>query len=246
LNTKAFLAQFRLLAIVPAFNEEATVLDVVTALRERGLDVLVVDDCSIDNTAKRAVLSGAKVIRLPVNLGVGGALRAGFRWAIDHGYDSVVQVDADGQHPTHQISDLVHAAALHDAQLVIGSRYLSQDATLIPSAPRRFSMWCLSKIASRIARQELTDTTSGFRLIRQPLLQDFATEFPDYYLGDTYEATIAALRAGYRVIEVPAALSERQHGTSSTSVINAILLIAKVILVSVANLHPRLGGNQKK
>jgi len=200
----------------------------------------VIDDCSTDRTSEEAEAGGAVVLRLPINLGVGGALRAGFRYAIENHYGSVVQIDADGQHPVNQIEDLRVAAEVHGAHLVIGSRYLSDDARLKPSPLRRFSMWCLSKIASRIAGQTLTDTTSGFRLIHQPLLREFAMEFPDYYLGDTYEATVAAIRAGFRVVEVPAALSERKYGSSSTSTLQAIFLIAKVVTIAVANLHPRL------
>jgi glycosyltransferase involved in cell wall biosynthesis len=231
----------KLLVVVPAYNEEATVFEVVTDLRRRLYDVLVVDDCSVDRTAELASAGGAEVLRLPINLGVGGALRAGFRFAVDHGYESVVQVDADGQHPASQIQELELAAAELDAHLVIGSRYLSPDSTLVPTFPRRFSMRCLSMIASRIAGIRLTDTTSGFRFIRQPLLGEFAEEFPNYYLGDTYEATVAAVRAGFRVVEIPAALAERKHGTSSATTSQAVMLIAKVLIIALAKLHPKLG-----
>jgi glycosyltransferase involved in cell wall biosynthesis len=233
------------LVVVPAFNEEAMVFEVVAELRNMQYEVLVIDDSSTDHTAEQAAAAGATVIQLPINLGVGGALRAGFRYAVDSGYEAIVQVDADGQHPAHQIQDLIMAATDNDAHLVIGSRYLSDDATLVPSLPRRASMWLLSKIASRIAGIRLTDTTSGFRYIRQPLLGRFANEFPNYYLGDTYEATVAAVRAGYRVVEVPAALSERKYGVSSASTSQAIFLIAKVLIVAFANLHPQLDKSRE-
>jgi glycosyltransferase involved in cell wall biosynthesis len=229
-----------LLIVVPAFNEEQTIGHVVNEIHSHGFRVVVVDDCSTDRTARRASEAGAIVLRLPINLGVGGALRAGFRYAVEMGYTAVVQVDADGQHPTKQISDLVRSAYKHRAHLVIGSRYLSLDTTLTSSLPRRFSMWCLSKIGSRISGVQLSDTTSGFRLISQPLLGEFARQFPSYYLGDTFEATIAAARAGYRVTEVPAALAPRVHGNSSASSMRASLLIARVLIVSVMNLRPHL------
>jgi glycosyltransferase involved in cell wall biosynthesis len=238
------LSSDSLLVVVPAFNEERTISEVVSQLHSRGFRVVVVDDCSTDLTAQRASEAGAIVLRLPINLGVGGALRAGFRYAVETGHTSVVQVDADGQHPADQITDLVRSAHEQGAHLVIGSRYLSSDTTLTSSLPRRFSMWCLSKIGSRISGVQLSDTTSGFRLISQPLLGEFARQFPSYYLGDTYEATIAAARAGYRVIEVPAALSPRVHGNSSASSLRATLLIARVLIVSITNLHPRLKGFQ--
>lgn len=229
-----------LLVVVPAFNEERTIGDVVNQIHASGFRAVVVDDCSIDLTAQRAVEAGAIVLRLPINLGVGGALRAGFRYAVEMGFTSVVQVDADGQHPADQISNLVESAKEHGAHLVIGSRYLSSDTTLLSSMPRRFSMWCLSRIGSRISGVQLSDTTSGFRLISQPLLGEFARQFPSYYLGDTYEATIAAARAGYRVMEVPAALAPRVHGSSSASSLRATLLVARVLIVTITNLHPRL------
>jgi len=232
----------QLLVIVPAFNEEGAIGDVVASLRQLNHDVLVIDDCSSDMTADIASEAGAPVLRLPLNLGVGGALRAGFRYAVANGYSQVVQVDADGQHPVHQISDLVETARTYRAHLVIGSRYLSPDSTLIPSLPRRFSMWCLSAVASRSAGMLLTDTTSGFRLIAEPLLSQFAETFPDYYLGDTFEATVAAARAGYRVVEIPASLAPRQSGQSSTTSAQAIRLFLKVLVVASLKLHRQLRG----
>lgn len=230
-----------LLVIIPAFNEEATIAEVVDGVLALNCDVLVVDDGSSDSTSELASNAGAMVLELPFNVGVGGALRAGFCYAVDHEYTSVVQIDADGQHPLHQISDLVHAAEQYDAHLVIGSRYLSDKTTLAPTLFRRLAMRCLGFIASRSAGRKLTDSTSGFRIIRQPLLSEFSREFPSYYLGDTFEATVAAARAGYRIAEIPASLSPRIHGQSSASSLRSIILIAKVLLVTVARLHKRLG-----
>lgn len=225
---------------MPAFNEEGAIGDVVASLCQLNHDVLVIDDCSSDMTGDIASEAGATVLRLPLNLGVGGALRAGFRYAVANGYTQVVQVDADGQHPVHQISDLAETARTHRAHLVIGSRYLSADSTLIPSLPRRFSMWCLSAVASRTAGMRLTDTTSGFRLIAEPLLSQFAETFPDYYLGDTFEATVAAARARYRVVEIPASLSPRRVGKSSANSVQAIILIAKVLIISLTKIQCEL------
>jgi len=229
-----------LLVIIPAFNEAATIAEVVNGARAMHFHVLVVDDGSSDSTSDLAANAGAMVLELPFNVGVGGALRAGFRYAVDHDYNSVVQIDADGQHPLHQISDLINAAEQHDAHLVIGSRYLSSDATFTPALFRRLAMRCLGLMVSRSAGRKLTDSTSGFRIIRQPLLAEFAREFPSYYLGDTFEVTVAAARAGYRIVEIPASLSPRMHGQSSASSLQAIMLIAKVLIVTGARLHKRL------
>jgi glycosyltransferase involved in cell wall biosynthesis len=233
-----------LLVIVPALNEQETIQQVVSEIRAEQFDVLVLDDGSTDDTANRAEAAGATVLRLPVNLGVGGALRAGFRFSVDNNYAAVVQVDADGQHPANQIRDLIVAAEQHHAHLVIGSRYLSPDATLTPTASRRFAMRLLGKVVSRAAGHTITDSTSGFRIICEPLLSEFAREFPAYYLGDTYEATIGAARAGYRIAEVPAALGNRNYGKSSAGSLRAIVLIAKVLMVTVLRLQPRLHMHQ--
>jgi len=229
-----------LLVIVPALNEQETIQQVVREIRAEQFDVLVVDDGSTDDTAQRAEAVGATVLRLPLNLGVGGALRAGFRFAVDHDYPAVVQVDADGQHPANQIRNLIAAATQLNAHLVIGSRYLSPDATLIQTASRRLAMRLLSKVMSHAVGHTITDSTSGFRIICEPLLSEFAHDFPAYYLGDTYEATVAAARARYRVVEIPAALGNRNHGVSSASTMQAIVLIAKVLIVTVLRLQPRL------
>ena len=232
----------RPLVVVPAFNESATVGFVVSELTSSGFRVLVVDDGSTDDTSLVAEQSGAEVLRLPVNLGVGGALRAGFRFAVEHGHKSVVQVDGDGQHPAHQIPDLERAAVIHGAHLVIGSRYLSEDSTLIQRGSRRLAMSILGWLVTRSVGRRITDSTSGFRLIREPLLSQFADEFPSYYLGDTYEATIVAARSGYTVVEVPAALRPRRSGSSSVKNAQAVALIAKVLVVTMLRLHPKLRG----
>lgn len=229
-----------LLVIVPALNEQETIHRVVSEIRVQQFDVLVIDDGSTDDTANQAESAGATVLRLPLNLGVGGALRAGFRFAVDNHYAAVVQVDADGQHPADQIQDLIDAAVRHNAQLVIGSRYMSPDATLIPSASRQLAMRLLSKVVSRVVGNTITDSTSGFRIICEPLLSEFAHTFPSYYLGDTFEATIVAARANYVVTEIPANLSPRLAGNASSGLIHSILAIAKVTLRVTLRLHSKI------
>lgn len=234
-----------LLVIVPAFNEQESISQVVSDIRAEQLDVLVVDDGSSDETAVRAETAGASVLRLPINLGVGGALRAGFRFAVDNHYAAVVQVDADGQHPVNQIRDLVGAAEQFNAHLVIGSRYLSSDSSLIPSAPRRLAMQILSWVILHTTGLLITDSTSGFRIICKPLLGEFAHDFPTYYLGDTYEATLAAVQAGYQVVEIPAALRPRDCGVSSASTLRSSVLVAKVLIITMLRLHPKMTSQQK-
>jgi len=227
----------QVLVIVPAFNEELSISSVVTELVSNGFTVLVVDDKSTDNTAQIAERCGAMVVRLSVNLGVGGALRTGFRFAVEHGYHRVVQVDGDGQHPVRQIPDLLKAAAAYGAHLVIGSRYLSSESTLLPSQTRKFAMRILALVSSRASGTSITDSTSGFRTIAEPLLSEFADSFPRHYLGDTFEAVVRAGRSGYRIIEIPAALRPRQFGQPTVGTARGIILVARTLIVALLGLR---------
>ena len=206
------------------------------------LDVLVVDDGSTDNTRNISIENGATVLSLPFNLGVGGALRTGFKYAVLHGYDSVVQVDADGQHLPREISKLMHAADQSHADLVIGSRFLNSDTSqqMSVSRMRQLGMKLLARVASRATGTRLTDTTSGFRVIKSPLLIEFSRRFPTNYLGDTFEAVVAAGRAGYVVSEVAVEMKDREFGVSSASLSQAVTFFCKAFLVAALRLHPRI------
>lgn len=228
------------LVIVPAFNEAGSVKEVVRQVIEHGFDVVVVDDGSNDETAAEAHRGGAVVLSLPVNLGVGGALRCGFRYAIEQGYDTVVQCDADGQHPPRAIETLLNELMSSGADMIIGSRFLASDNTMQPSWSRRIPMTVLAAIASRATSTSITDATSGFRVIRRPLLEQFAAKFPTHYLGDTFDALCAAGRAGYTVREVGAPMTNRTHGVSSASTLRATGLIFKSVVSALFGLQVSL------
>ncbi|MDP9464369.1 MAG: glycosyltransferase family 2 protein [Actinomycetota bacterium] len=201
--------------VVPAFDEEACVGEVVTAVRTCGYECVVVDDASTDRTADVAERAGAIVIRLPINLGVGGALRAGFRFAIDTGAHTVVQVDGDGQHPTEQISALLRHLDDGGFDMVVGSRFAPGGVPPPQSTLRRAAIGVLSTTLRRRSGLKISDPTSGFRAIRDPLLHAFASNFPHHYLGDTFEALLVAGRRGYRVAEIPVLMQSRQGGQPS-------------------------------
>jgi glycosyltransferase involved in cell wall biosynthesis len=217
------------LIVIPAFNEEATVAGVVEEVRAAGYAALVVDDGSVDHTADLAEQAGATVLRLPVNLGVGGALRCGFRYAVTHDYRVVVQCDADGQHDAAQIATLLDAMAENDAQLVVGSRFATAGDAYDAGRMRRFVMRRLAAMASRRTGIRVTDATSGFRAIGGKLLGAFAAAYPTEYLGDTIESLARAGRAGYRVVEVPAAMRPRAAGVSSASSISSAWYLLRVV-----------------
>ena len=211
-------ARPRVLVVIPAYNEESCVGDVIASVTSEGFDCLVVDDASTDRTFAVATAAGAVVVRLPINLGVGGALRTGFRYALDHGYSCVVQVDADGQHVVALVHDLLAALDPEDTStgydMVIGSRFANRVSSGMPPV-RRLSIRFLSFLINRSGTTRVTDSTSGFRAIRSPLLDGFAVDFPHHYLGDTFEAVFVASRRGYRIVEIPVEMRERQGGVPS-------------------------------
>jgi len=249
MTTKEFLRVMSesKLIVTPALNEAATICTVVKEVLSAGHQILVVDDGSSDETALLAAQAGAKVLQLPFNLGVGGALRVGCRFAIENGFSSVIQIDADGQHPVSHIDDLVAASESSGSHLVIGSRFASDTAgTMQVSRPRRFAMNILAKTASQACGIKLTDATSGFRLIREPLLSEFAKKLPLYYLGDTFEALVAAGKAGYSVAEIPAPIVDREYGRSSASTIEALQWTFRAFSSSVFNLYPAFDAPDHK
>jgi glycosyltransferase involved in cell wall biosynthesis len=211
----------KVLAIVPAYNEENSVPVVIRRLREKaaGTDVLVVDDCSSDGTRDAALRAGADVISLPINLGIGGAVQTGFKQAQRRGYDIAVQVDADGQHDPADISRLVAPIQAGKADVVIGSRYLEDRGYRTPMA-RRTGMVIFSWVTSLICRQKITDTTSGFRALGRQALEFFAREYPVDFPDS--EALIILHRKGFRIVEIPVTMFPRADGASSTGLIKSI------------------------
>jgi glycosyltransferase involved in cell wall biosynthesis len=229
------------LVIIPALNEEATVANVVREVLVQGNRALVIDDGSTDNTSALAREHGAWVIRMPFTTGVGGALRAGLQFAKAHNFDIVVQCDADGQHPVAYLPHLIHSLVTRDCHMVIGSRFTDgpPQKMHIPRI-RRVVMWILGVSASRAVGSNLTDVTSGFRAIRGELVAALADNMPSYYLGDTYEAVIAAGRAGYRIEEIAVPIGERLNGSSTANPVQAAKLTAKALITSAFHLHVRL------
>lgn len=219
----------RLLVIIPALNEQDALPGVIREVRSSvpGAHVLVVDDGSTDATRSRALAEGALVASLPFNLGVGGAMRTGFRFALDQGYDIAAQVDADGQHNARDLKALVNA--LDGADVVVGARFAGVG-DYKARGPRRWAMVLLAKVLSRVCRTQLTDATSGFRVANRQALTVFAYNYPAEYLGDTVEALVIAARAGLRVTQVPVAMRVRAAGEPSHHPWKATVYLGRAVL----------------
>lgn len=220
----------RVLIIIPALNESGSIADVVGEVRGElpGVDVLVVDDGSTDRTAAVAAAAGARVAKLPYNLGVGGAMRLGYRYARDNGYDVAIQIDADGQHDPRYVPKLVDL--LDEVDLVIGARFAGEGDYSV-RGPRRWAMVMLSLVLSKVAKTKLTDTTSGFRAANRRVIEMFAGWYPAEYLGDTVETLVHTARRGYTIRQVPVAMRKRMAGTPSHSPAKAMIYLGRAFAV---------------
>jgi len=217
------------LVVMPAFNEEESVRAVILEVFEklRGITCLVVNDGSRDSTSAEARAAGALVAELPFNLGVGGAMRVGFRYALDHGFENVVQVDADGQHDPADVLALL--SRLETADLVLGARFAGEGDYAV-KGPRRWAILMLSRFLSRTAHTKLTDTTSGFRLSGPRAVRLFAEHYPAEYLGDTIESLVIAARAKCVIAQVPVAMRVRSGGRPSHHPVKAAVYLARAVL----------------
>lgn len=225
------------LVIIPAYNEAEALPAVLKALSADapGLDVLVVDDGSSDETVLVARRAGAVVLELPFNLGIGGALRTGFRYAVEHGYGRAVQLDADGQHDPALIASLLDG--LDQADLVIGSRFAGSATSYDPGRTRRRAMRVLQMTLRMLSGRQFTDTSSGFRAFNRPMLQYFATNYPAEYM-ESVEALMAAHYGGFTVREIPTLMTERQGGEASNRSLKLAYHYIRVLATLLVNARP--------
>lgn len=220
------------LVIIPAWNEEdvlGPVLEEVRAQLGDLADVLVVSDGSTDATAEIARRAGVAVLDLPLNLGVGGAMRAGYLYAWRRGYDHAVQLDADGQHDPAEVPVLLEELRRTGADLMVGARFAGKGDYEV-HGPRHWAMKVLSFALSRVCRTRLTDTTSGFKLCNRRTIQVFSREYPAEYLGDTVEALVIAARAGLRIRQVAVEMRPRAGGAPSHNPFQAARFLFRAFL----------------
>ena len=238
----------RLVAIVPAWNEAGAIAGVVDEVKsvDPTIEVVVVDDASSDDTAEIAAARGATVLRLPFNVGIGGAVQTGFRYALAEGYECAVRLDGDGQHDASQIAKILTPIEAGEADLVIGSRFVDPQGAYRPPLARRIGIRVFARLVSTLGRQRVTDTTSGFVALDRAGIELFASEYPHDY--PEVEATLVALRSGLRLAQVQVEMRERTTGSSSITFIASLYYIVKVtlaLLVASMRRYPRLEGVER-
>jgi len=229
----------RVLVIIPAYNEEATIESVIGQLHAcvSDYDVAVVNDGSTDRTADIVrELDGVRLLDLPFNLGIGGAMQTGYRYAFRNGYDIAVQCDADGQHPVDQIPRLVERIEDGTADLIVGSRYVA-DSGYRPTLVRRVGKSLLSRWIDFLIGGGVTDTTSGFRAMNRRAIAVVAHTYPEDYPEP--EALVILHMHGLKAAEVPVNMQPRQGGVSSIRPHGALYYMVKVALAVFIDLFRR-------
>lgn len=223
----------RIAIVIPAFNEEEAITAVVDDLNavakqhQLDLKVIVVNDCSTDNTSEVISKLNCIALDLPINLGIGGAVQTGFKYAFANGCDYAIQVDGDGQHPAAEIPKLVNVALQQNADVVIGSRFIDKEG-FQSSALRRFGINYFKRLNKMLVGVTVNDSTSGFRLISKKVLEVVSDYYPDEYPEP--EAIILYSLKGFKIVEVPVIMKERQGGVSSIGRFSSVYYMFKVTL----------------
>ena len=225
------------LVIIPAYNEEASIVNTVQDILDHapGFDYVVINDCSKDRTLQRCRENGLNVINLPVNLGIGGGIQTGYRYAVEHGYDVAVQFDGDGQHDASYLQAMADRLERDDLDMVIGSRFIENEG-FQSTGLRRFGINFFKFLIKLLYGGTITDVTSGMRMCSRRVMEEFSVDYPQDYPEP--ETVARLLRKKYKVREIPVVMRERSAGTSS---INPAKSVYYMIKVSLAILVERLG-----
>lgn len=217
------------LIIIPAYNEECNIEKTVMSIERnaRDFDYVVINDCSTDKTKQICEDRGFNVVNLPINLGIGGAVQTGYRYALKEGYDVAVQVDGDGQHDPEFLEEMADYLEKNDLDMVIGSRFIERKG-FQSSKMRRVGIRFFSGLIKVLTGQMITDPTSGLRMAGRNVIEIFANDYPRDYPEP--ESVVAILRRGMKVGEIPVIMREREGGVSSISMNKSVYYMVKVTL----------------
>jgi glycosyltransferase involved in cell wall biosynthesis len=239
------LPRLRSIAIVPAHNEEASLGALLAEIRiaEPDLAVVVINDGSTDSTARVAEASGVPVVNLPFNVGIGGTVQTGYQYALEHGYEIAIQVDADGQHDPTEIGRVLEPILEDRADLVVGTRFVTGGGYR-GTRVRRMGIHIFASVVSLMVGQRVSDTTSGFRAVNRKALRLFAKEYPHDY--PEVESIVLLSRHGLRMLEVPVRMRVRETGASSITALRAAYYMIKVLLALFIGLFRRYPTPQEE
>ena len=225
------------LVIVPAYNEAGNIARVLAAIRRSApdFDCVVVSDGSTDGTAEVVRAQGCRVLSLAVNLGIGGAMQTGYRYAAQEGYDVAVQIDGDGQHDPAYLAAMLDTLRAQGADMVIGSRFLEGEGYQSTQL-RRWGIRYFSFLIRALTGKTITDPTSGFRMVRKELIEAFAEDYPPDYPEP--ESVVNVLRRGGRVVELPVQMRARSGGSSSIGALASLYYVVKVTVAILLSVLP--------
>lgn len=215
------------LVIIPAFNEEGNLEKTIKDIKDNApdFDYVIINDCSTDKTLEMCRRHGFSYLNLPVNLGIGGAVQTGYRYAYYHGYDIAVQFDGDGQHSAAHLEDMVTTLIDTESDMVIGSRFIEKEG-FQSSGLRRIGIKYFTGLIKLLTGKTITDPTSGMRMVNKKLLEKFTDEYPKDYPEP--ESVVTILSEKYKVKEIPVVMNEREEGVSSISLKNSVYYMIKV------------------
>ncbi len=220
------------LVIIPAYNEESSIIAQCEEIKSSApdYDIVVINDRSDDLTLLKCRDKGIKVLDLPVNLGIGGAVQTGYRYARERGYETAVQVDGDGQHDPSFLNMMYETMVKEKADMVIGSRFIEGEGYQSTNL-RRFGIKHFSILIKVLTGQAVTDPTSGLRMVGKRLIEDFASDYPQDYPEP--ESTVMVIKNGMKVVEVPVRMRERKGGRSSINLKGSVYYMIKVTLAII-------------
>ena len=224
--------QKRKLIIIPAYNEEENIVGLISEIKRKAadFDYVVINDCSKDNTLGLCRDNGINVIDLPINLGIGGAVQTGYRYAYQKGYDYAIQLDGDGQHDPGFLELMFDKAVAQDADMLIGSRFIEKEGFQSTTA-RRFGIRYFTGLICILTGKVITDPTSGFRMVNRKVIEKFAWDYPRDYPEP--ESVVSVLKENGKVVEIPVKMRERQGGVSSINIKRSMYYMIKVTIAMI-------------
>ncbi len=222
----------KILLIIPAYNEQENIEKLIEYVIKLKYDYVIIDDCSKDNTLKICKNKHYNVVRLPINLGIGGAVQTGYKYAKEYNYDIAVQLDGDGQHNPEEVKKIVKAILDDRAEIVIGSRFIEQiDNGFKSTLIRRVGITYLSFLIKLLTGKKIYDVTSGFRAVNRKFIEIYAEKYAQDYPEP--EAIVTACKYNAKIIEIPVIMNERQGGESSINHIRSIYYMIKVTIAMI-------------